>query len=153
MKSDRWSLVARNPRGASRHSRWWLVLPLLLAGCVYRWHLPPQGAATAWDPAVLPGLPAVQVVTSEQLDRPYKKIGIVHAPGSMGGQDALAVLKQEAQALRGDALLNVRKRASTATMADASTSLADQPWNAEVIVWTDHQAEAVASPSPDAPPR
>jgi hypothetical protein len=136
----------------SRHWRWWLVLALLLSGCVYHWQLPPQGAATAWDPAVLPGPPAVQVVTSDQLDRPYKKIGIVHAPGSMGGQDALAVLKQEAQALRGDALLNVRKRGSTATIANASTSLADQPWDAEVIVWADHQAEGVAPPSPGAPP-
>ncbi len=98
MKSARWSLVACNPQGANRHWRWWLVLALLLAGCVYQWHLPPQGAATAWDPAVLPGLPAVQVVTSDQVDWPYKKIGIVHAPGSMGEQDALAVLKQEAQA-------------------------------------------------------
>jgi hypothetical protein len=121
--------------------------------CVLPQFLPPTALDTAptWNPAVQPGLPAVQVVTSEQADRPYKKIGLVHAPGSMGKQDARAVLKHKAQALRGDALLNVRKRGSTATMTGAS-SRADQPWDAEVIVWTDRQAEAVEPPPPGAPP-
>ncbi len=70
----------------------------------------------------------------------------------MGEQEALIVLRQEAQALRGDALLNVHRRGLTATTLDASTSLAEQLWEATVIVWTDPPAEAVAPEAPSAPP-
>jgi hypothetical protein len=151
MKRHRWSWVSRGPRSASWWRRCCLVLALLEAGCVYHWH-PPQGAATAWDPAAHPELPAVQVVTSEQVGRAYKTIGTVHASGSMGEREALIVLKQEAQALHGDALLDVRKRDVTATPTDSSISLADQPWEADVIVWTDHPAETVALGGPSTPP-
>ncbi len=153
MKSDRSNVLSGRPSGVRRCWRWGLLLALLQAGCFYQYHwdLRPSGETTAWDPALRPGLPAVQVLTSEQANRPYKKIGLVHAPGSLRAQDALIVLKQEAQALRGDALINVRQRGADAALAGASGNPADQPWDAEVIVWTDPPADPVAPPSPGAP--
>jgi hypothetical protein len=137
----------RGHRGAGWRWLGGLLVLLLQAGCLYRFTPSPRGAPGKWDPAIRPAPPAVDVVTAEQVDRPYKTVGIVHAPGAMGEQDALALLKQKAQALRGDALLNVRRRRPAGASAGAYT-----PWDAEVIVWTDHQDKVVPPPPPGGSP-
>jgi hypothetical protein len=93
-----------------------------------------------------------RVVTAEDVGRPYRKLGIVHAPASLSEREAIAALKRRARTLGGDALLDVRRQGSGSTADRASSSLADAPWEAAVIVWTDGRAGAAPTPPPGAPP-
>jgi hypothetical protein len=139
-------------RSAPLHRRriGWLIVVLLQSACVVKWTPSPKAsAATAL--AIQPGLDAVEVITIEKVDRPFQRIAVVHAPGSLAEQEALATLKQKAQTLHGDALLNFRKRGAASPSAHASTSLPNAPWDAEVIVWTDAETKALSPPPPGAP--
>jgi hypothetical protein len=91
-------------------------------------------------------------VTTEKVDRPYRKIGIVHAPASLPERDAIVALKRKARTLGGDALLDVRRRGSGSTADRASSGLAARPWEAVVIVWTDGQVHGAPTPPPGAAP-
>jgi hypothetical protein len=126
---------------------WRLAVPLVLAGCFYQYVYVPGAKDTGSSgPAQQVSLDVIEVVASEQPGRPYKQLGIVHAPGSMERGDAVAVLKQKALALGGDALLNVRKRGSGSKPGGASAGGANAPWDAEVIAWTDRHVNSVAPP-------
>jgi len=125
---------------------------LCLAGCVYQFHRVTQShAGAALDRSELsPEL--VRVVTAKDVDRPYRQIGIVHAPASLSEREAIAALKRRARTLGGDALLDVRRQATASSEDRASSGLAAAPWEADVIVWTDHQAGGAPQPPPGARP-
>jgi hypothetical protein len=116
----------------------WIGVPLILAGCLYHARYVSQaGGGAALDRSeTSPDL--VKVVTAKEMDRPYRKIGIVHAPASLAERDAVAALKRRARTLGGDALLDVRRQATASSDDRASSGLAATPWEADVIVWTDH---------------
>lgn len=115
----------------------WIGVPLILAGCLYHVHYVSHGGGAALDRSeTSPDL--VKVVTAKEVDRPYRKIGIVHAPASLTERDAVVALKRRARTLEGDALLDVRRQATASSADRASSGLAAAPWEADVIVWTDH---------------
>jgi hypothetical protein len=128
-----------------------LGLPLILAGCLYHVHYVSHGAGASLDRSETnPDL--VRVVTAKDVDRPYRNLGIVHAPASLPERDAIAALKRRARTLGGDALLDVRRQAPDSSADPASAGLAAAPWEADVIVWTDNQAGGASRPPPGAKP-
>lgn len=94
----------------------------------------------------------VKVVTAKDADRPYRKIGIVHAPASLPESDAIAALQRRARTLGADALLDVRRQASDPSSGLAFAAPAAAPWEADAIVWTDGQAGHTTPPPPGAKP-
>jgi len=147
----------REPGRASSSAimrRWWawIGVPLILAGCLAQYrYVRHAGAGAALDRSETnPDL--VRVVTSKNADRPYRKIGIVHAPASLPEQDAIAALKRRARTLGGDALLDVRRQAAGASAGRDSSAPSTAPWEAVVIVWTDDQAGGVPPQPPGAKP-
>jgi hypothetical protein len=124
----------------------WISVPLILAGCLYHAHYVSHGDGASLDRSeTSPDL--VKVVTAKEVDRPYRTIGIVHAPASLTERDAIAALKRRARTLGGDALLDVRRQAAGSSADQASSALA-AAWEADVIVWTDHQAGGAPQPPP-----
>jgi hypothetical protein len=121
--------------------RWWptFTVPLVLAGCFYQHHFVsrPGGGAPLDRSEASPDL--VKVVTAKDADRPYRKIGIVHAPASLPESDAIAALKRRARTLGADAVLDVRRQATDPSSDLASSAPAAAPWEADAIVWTDGQ--------------
>jgi len=143
----------RASSSAAMHRWWaWIGVPLILAGCLAQYrYVRHAGAGAALDRSETnPDL--VRVVTSKDADRPYRKIGIVHAPASLPEQDAIAALKRRARTLGGDALLDVRRQASGSSAGRSSSTPAAAPWEAVVIVWTDDQAGGAPQPPPGAKP-
>jgi hypothetical protein len=133
--------------------RWWpwWGLPLILAGCVYQYRVASHGKGAALDRSeVDPDL--VKVVTAKDVDRPYRKIGIVHAPASLPEREAIAALQRRARSLGGDALLDLRRQATDPSADTASPGLAVAPWEADVIAWTDKQVDGASQPPPAAKP-
>jgi hypothetical protein len=139
---------------AAWHRRWpWFGLALVLAGCFYQYRVASHAEGVALDRSELdPEL--VKVVTAKDVDRPYRKIGIVHAPASLPEREAIAALQRRARSLGGDALLDLRRQAAGATADRASSSpgLAAALWEADVIVWTDKQVDGASPPPPGAKP-
>ena len=128
-------------------------LPLILAGCVYQYRVASHGEGVALDRSeVDPDL--VKVVTTKDVDRAYRKIGIVHAPASLPEREAIAALQRRARSLGGDALLDLRRQATDASAGMASPGPAATPWEADVIVWTDKQGGGAPPPpgAKQAPP-
>ena len=115
----------------------WIGVPLILAGCLYHYRYAPHAGSGASLDRSESSPDLVEVVTTEEVDRPYRKIGIVHAPASLPERDAIVALKRRARTLGGDALLDVRRRGSGSTADRDSSGLAAAPWEASVIVWTD----------------
>jgi hypothetical protein len=148
-------LSSRKPGHASSSAtlrwRWpWISVPLILAGCLYHAHYVSHGEGASLDRSeTSPDL--VKVVTAKEVDRPYRTIGIVHAPASLTERDAIAALQRRARTLGGDALLDVRRQAAGSSADQASSALA-AAWEADVIVWTDHQAGGAPQPPPGARP-
>lgn len=134
--------------------RWrclWISVPLILAGCLYHVHYVSHGAGASLDRSeVSPDL--VKVVTAKDVDRPYRKIGIAHAPASLPEREAIAALQRRARSLGGDALLDLRRQATGSSADMASSDLAAAPWEADVIVWTDKQGGGASQPPPGANP-
>jgi hypothetical protein len=133
--------------------RWspWLGLPLILAGCFYQYRFASHAEGVALDRAeASPDL--VRVVTAKDVDRPYRKIGIVHAPASLPEREAIAALQRRARSLGGDALLDLRRQAMDASADQASPGPAAAPWEADVIAWTDKQGGGAPQPAPGAKP-
>jgi hypothetical protein len=133
--------------------RWspWLGLPLILAGCFYQYRFASHAEGVALDRAeVSPDL--VRVVTAKDVDRPYRKIGIVHAPASLPEREAIAALQRRARSLGGDALLDLRRQAKGLSADMAAPGLAPAPWEADVIAWTDKQEDGASQPAPGAKP-
>jgi len=127
-----------------------LGLPLILAGCFYQYRFASHAEGVALDRSeVDPDL--VKVVSAKDVDRPYRKIGVVHAPASLPEHEAIAALKRRARSLGGDALLDLRRQATSASADLASPGLAAAPWEADVIVWTDKQVDRASPPPPPAP--
>jgi len=134
-----------------------MAVPLVLAGCAFQYRFDPHAKAGApLDPSFQSSADLIEVVGTEHANRPYRQVGIVHAPGSMEERDAIAELKRRARALGGDALLNVRKRSAGSTANRTASSPGDAPWQAAVIVWTDKQGSGQAGgrllPTQTAPP-
>jgi hypothetical protein len=135
--------ASRKPGHASSSAtlrwRWlWISGPLILAGCLYHAHYVSHGNGASLDRSeISPDL--VKVVTAKDVDRPYRKIGVVHAPASLPERDAIAALQRRARTLGGDALLDLRRQATGSSADMASPGLA-AAWEADVIVWTDHPA-------------
>ncbi|HXO28811.1 MAG TPA: hypothetical protein VOA80_15785 [Thermoanaerobaculia bacterium] len=126
-------------------------LPLILAGCLYRAHYVSHGEGASLDRSeTSPDL--VKVVTAKDVDRPYRKIGVVHAPASLSERDAIAALQRRARTLGGDALLDLRRQATGSSADRASSGLAAAPWEADVIAWTDKQGGGAPPPPPGAKP-
>jgi uncharacterized protein YbjQ (UPF0145 family) len=123
--------------------RLWIAVPLILAGCVYQLkHTTQVKGSGPLGASYYSSAERIEVVTAEQVaDRPYRQLGLVHAPGSMAERDAIAELKLRARAMGGEALLNVRKGTRTAADPNAASS-ADTAWQATVIVWTDKHPDA-----------
>jgi hypothetical protein len=127
-------------------------LPLILAGCVYQYRVATHGEGVALDRSeVDPDL--VKVVTTKDVDRPYRKLGIVHAPASLPEREAIAALQRRARSLGGDALLDLRRQAMDTSAGMASPGPAATPWEADVIAWTDKQGGGAPPPgAKQAPP-
>jgi hypothetical protein len=124
-----------------------LGLLLILAGCFYQYRFASHAEGVALDRSEIdPDL--VKVVTAKDVDRPYRKIGVVHAPASLSERDAVAALKRRARSLGGDALLDLRRQVTSASADRASPGLAAAPWEADVIVWTDKQGGGAPPPPP-----
>jgi len=71
----------------------WIGVPLILAGCLYHVHYVSHGDGASLDRSeTSPDL--VKVVTAKEVDRPYRTIGIVHAPASLTERDAIVALKE-----------------------------------------------------------
>ncbi|HVR11316.1 MAG TPA: hypothetical protein VMW75_24950 [Thermoanaerobaculia bacterium] len=126
---------------------------LSLAGCAYQLHHVTQSKAGAPLDRSEPSPDLLRVVTTGNVDRPYKQLGMVHAPASLTERDAITALKRRARTLGGDALLDVRRRGSDAADAGGSSGPAEAPWEAAVIVFTDRQAGGSPTAPPSAPPR
>jgi hypothetical protein len=156
-----------SPRRASSTRMWaprlWIAIPLLLAGCAYQLrHTTRAKGDGPLGASYYSSAERIEVVSAEQVaDRPYRQVGLVHAPGSMERAEAITTLRLRARAMRGEALLDVRKGSGT-TANDAGPSPANAPWQATVIVWTDKQAAgqsgtvplpAQGTPSPPPPRR
>jgi hypothetical protein len=137
---------ARKPRRTSstRIRRWaprcWIAVPLILAGCGYQLrHITQVKGSGPLGQSYYSSAERIEVVSSEQVvNRPYRQVGLVHAPGSMAQGEAITELKLRARAMGGQALLDVRKATGAAGDSN-STSPAVAPWQATVIVWTDKQ--------------
>ena len=151
-------VLSRKPRRAISSAPWMrrlgpcLGVPVILAGCLYHYGYVPHSNGGASLDRSEPSPDLVQVVTAEEVDRPYRKIGIVHAPSSLQERDAIVALKRRARTLGGDALLDVRRRGSGSTADRASSDLAAAPWEAAVIVWTDAEVGGAPKPPPGVPP-
>src|ERR1700724_4280928 len=107
-KAERSRTDLMHPSCCAREGRWWpwLGLPLILAGCLYRAHYVSHGEGASLDRSeTSPDL--VKVVTAKDVDRPYRKIGVVHAPASLSERDAIAALQRRARTLGGDGLLGL----------------------------------------------
>lgn len=129
----------------------WLGLPLILAGCFYQYRFASHAEGVALDRSeVDPDL--VKVVSAKDVDRPYRKIGVVHAPASLPERDAIAALQRRARTLGGDALLDLRRQATGSSADRASSGLAAAAWEADVIAWTDKQGAGASQPPPGAKP-
>ena len=149
-------VLSREPGQVSSRASWrrrwpWWGLPLILAGCLYHAHYVSHGQGAALDRSeASPDL--VRVVTAKDVDRPYRKIGVVHAPASLTERDAIAALQRRARSLGGDALLDLRRQAASSSADIASPDSAVAHWEADVIVWTDKQAGGAPPPPPSAKP-
>jgi hypothetical protein len=130
--------------------RWWptFAVPLVLAGCFYQHHFMsrPGGGGPLDRSEASPDL--VTVVAAKDADRPYRKIGVVHAPASLPESDAIAALQRRARSLGADALLDVRRQATDPSSGLASSAPAAAPWEADAIVWRDGQASRTPQPPP-----
>jgi hypothetical protein len=131
--------------------RWWpwWGLPLILAGCVYHFASHAEGVSLDRSEAS-PDL--VKVVITKDVDRPFRKLGLVHAPASLPEREAIAALQRRARSLGGDALLDLRRQATDPSAGQASPGLAAAPWEADVIAWTDKPVDGASQPPPGAKP-
>jgi hypothetical protein len=149
---------SHNPRRASsawiRAPRLLIVVPLLLAGCVYQLrHTTRAKGDGPLGASYYSSAERIEVISAEQVaDRPYRQVGLVHAPGAMERAEAITTLKLRARAMGGEALLDVRKGSGT-TANGAATGPADAPWQATVIVWTDKPAASQSGGAPIATPQ
>lgn len=141
----------------TRAPRLWIAIPLILAGCAYQLrHTTRVKGDGPLGASYYSSAERIEVVSAEQVaDRPYRQVGVVHAPGSMERAEAISTLRLRARAMRGEALLDVRK--GSGTTADGAASIpANAPWQARVIVWMDQQpgGQSTGAPPPTqgAPP-
>jgi hypothetical protein len=138
-----------SPRRASSTWRWaarlWIAIPLLLAGCAYQLkHTTQVKGDGPLGASYYSSAERIEILGAEQVrDRPYRQVGLVHAPASMERAEAITTLRLRARAMKGEALLDVRK-GSGAAANGAAASPADAPWQATVIVWTDTQAGSLS---------
>jgi hypothetical protein len=111
----------------------------VLTGCVSSRAINYSGEARPPKPASY----VMEILESSKLTRPYRVIGIVqvNAGAKLNTRDPIRVLRDEARAMGGDALVDLSQQPVGAGMMSGGTAIysghARDLWTAKVIVWTD----------------